>query len=204
MRSSASAAAIGFSVHTGWAASVSVAGPLRAPRIVDRRRIQLSDSDDTVRAEVYHRAAQLSGTAAATFVREAEDAAARRARAAVESLRDSQPLFAAGILMSAGAGKLPPDLAAILRSHPLIHTAEGVLYREALATAAEACGLEVVRIARRELQDRFAAALASDEEGARECLTVMGRAAGSPWARDQKDAAMAALVALAARKGARR
>jgi len=162
VRSSASAAAIGFSVHTGWAASVSVAGPLRAPRIVDRRRIQLSDSDDTVRAEVYHRAAQLSGTAAATFVREAEDAAARRARAAVESLRDSQPLFAAGILMSAGAGKLPPDLAAILRSHPLIHTAEGVLYREALATAAEAAHADDVvaeiRDTRVKVEDRTVSA----------------------------------------------
>ena len=202
MKSSASAAAIGFSVHTGWAAGVSVAGPLRAPRMVDRRRIRLADSDDTVQAEVYHRAAQLSAAAAASFVREAEAAAARRARAAVESLRDSQPLFAAGILMS--AGRLPPDLAAILRSHPLIHTAEGVFYREALATAAEACGLEVVRIPRRELPERFAAALASDEEGASACLAAMGRAAGPPWARDQKDAAMAALVALALRKGARR
>ncbi len=194
MRSSASAAAIGFSVHTGWAASVSVAGPLRAPRIVDRRRIQLSDSDDTVRAEVYHRAARLSGAAAVTFVREAEDAAARRARTAVESLRDSQPLSAAGILMS--AGKLPPDLAAILRSHPFIHTAEGALYREALAAAALDCGLEVVRIPRRELPERFAAALGTDDAGGRELLTAMGRAVGPPWARDQKDAAMAALIAL--------
>lgn len=195
---SASAAAIGFSVHTGWAAGVSVAGPVRAPRIVDRRRIRLADSDDTVQAEVYHRAARLSAAAAASFVREAEYAAARRARAAVESLRDSQPLFAAGFLMS--AGRLPPDLAAILRSHPLIHTAEGVFYREALATAAEACGLEVVRIPRRELPERFASALGLDEESARECLTAMGRTAGPPWARDQKDAAMAALVALALRE----
>ena len=189
------AAAIGFSVHTGWAASVLVAGPLGAPRIVDRLRIRFADSDDTVRAEVYHRAARLSGGAAAKFVRESQDAAARRARAAVQSLRDSQPLVAAGILMS--AGKLPSDLASILRSHPLIHTAEGVFYREALATAAEDCGLEVVRIPRRELPDRFASALGTDGAGARERLTAMGRTVGPPWARDQKDAAMAALVALA-------
>ncbi len=189
------AAAVGFSVHTGWAASVIVAGPLRAPEIVDRRRFRLADPDDTARAEVYHRAARLSGRAAAEFVRESQDAAARRARGAVQSLRESQPLVAAGVQVS--AGKLPSDLAAILRSHPLIHTAEGVLYREALATAAEDCGLEVVRIPRRELTERFASALATDDAGARERLAVMGRAAGPPWARDQKDAAMAALVALA-------
>jgi hypothetical protein len=194
------AAAIGFSVHTGWAASVLVAGPLKDPRVVDRRRIRLSDSDDTVRAEVYHRAADLSGPAAAKLVRESQYAAARRATAAVRSLRGSQPLVAAGILVS--AVKLPSDLAAILRSHPLIHTAEGVLYREALAAAAEDCGLEIVRIPRRELPDRFAAALGTDDAGARELLTAFGRALGPPWARDQKDAAMAALVALALRRGA--
>jgi hypothetical protein len=196
VRSNANAAAIGFSVHTGWAASVLVVGPRRAPTIVDRRRIRLTDSDDTVRAEVYHRAARLSGPAAAEFVRESQDAVARRARAAVQSLLESKPLVAAGILVS--AGKLPADLAAILRSHPFIHTAEGVFYREALAMAAEGCGLEVVRIPRRELPDRFASALGTDDAGARECLSAMGRAVGPPWARDQKDAAMAALVALVA------
>lgn len=99
---------------------------------------------------------------------------------------------------------LPSDLAKILASHPLIHTAEGVFYREALATAAEKCGLEIARIPRRELLDRFARALGTDEDEAREWLTSMGRAVGPPWARDQKDAAMAALVALAARRGGTR
>jgi hypothetical protein len=199
VRSNADAAAIGFSVHTGWAAAVLVAGPLLAPRIVDRRRIELADSDDTVRAEVYHRAAGLSGPAAAKFVRESQDAATRKARGAVERLWGSQPVIAAGILMS--AGKLPSDLAAILRSHPFIHTAEGVFYREALATGAEACGLDVVRIPRRELTDRFAEILGTDEAGAVECMKTMGRAMGPPWARDQKDAVMAALVALALTRG---
>jgi hypothetical protein len=189
------ATAIGFSVHTGWAASVLLAGPFRAPRIVDRCRIRLADSDDTVRAEIFHRAARLSGAAAEKFVRESQAAAGRRARAALENLRKSHPLLAAGIPVS--AGKLPSGLAAILRSHAFIHTAEGAFYREALAYAAGACGFDVVRIPRRELPERFAAVLGTDDAGAREFLTTLGRAAGPPWARDQKDAAMAALVALA-------
>lgn len=188
-------AAIGFSVHTGWAASVVVEKSSGTARIVGRSLIRLADSDDTVRAEVYHRAARLSGPAAAKFVAEAAARAARIARDAVESLRRSQPLVAAGI--PTGAGKLPSDLAAILRSHPLIHTAEGVFYREALAKAANDCGIEVVRIPRRELLDRFAAASRLNEKAAREWLAAAGRELGRPWARDQKDAAMAALVALA-------
>ncbi len=195
-------AAVGFSVHTGWAASVLVAGPPRAPKILDRRRIRLADTDDTLEAEVYHRAAELPEAKARKLVREAEKDALERALSAVRSLSDSYPLVAAGVLMSAVT--LPTDLAKILASHPLIHTAEGVLYREALAMAAENCGLALARIPRRELPDRFALALGTDGAKAREWLTNAGRAIGPPWARDQKDAAMTALVALAARRGGRR
>lgn len=187
-------AAIGFSVHTGWAASVIVEGPAGKARIVDRLRIPLAESDDILRAEIYHRAAEMRGAAALKFVRAAEGAAARRAKKALRALAEGRGLVAAAFLT--GTAKLPSELAAILRSHPLIHTAEGVFYREALAAAAEDCGLEVVRIPRRELPQRFASALRTDDTGARDYLTAMGRALGPPWARDQKDAAMAALVAL--------
>jgi hypothetical protein len=196
----ADAAAISFSVHTGWAAAVSVAGPLRAPRILDRRSIRLTDSVDTAGADVYHRAADLSAVAAAKLVRKAQDAALRNARAGLEAVQQSHPLVAAGIVGM--AKKLPSDLAAILRSHPLIHSAEGVLYREALAKAAADCGLEVVRVSRPELLERFASALRTDEATARARLDSMGREIGPPWTRDQKEAAMAAVVALV--EGAKR
>ncbi|HEY7700266.1 MAG TPA: hypothetical protein VIE88_17705 [Vicinamibacteria bacterium] len=193
----ASRAAIGFSVHTGWAASVVVEGPPGNPRLLDRRRVRLAESDDTLQAEVYHRAAEMTGAAAAKFVRAAEAAAARRAEEALRALLEGRGLVTVALLT--GAAKLPADLAGILRSHPLIHTAEGVFYREALAGAAEKCGLAVVRIPRRELQDRFASALRMDDGKARELLKAMGQEAGPPWARDQKDGAMAALVALGRR-----
>jgi hypothetical protein len=189
-------------MHTGWAASVLVAGPSRTPRILDRRRIRLADSDDTIEAEVYHRAAELPPAKAAALVREAQNVAGARALEALRSLTRSHPLVAAGVLMSAAA--LPSDLAAILRSHPLIHTAEGALYREALADAATECGLEVVRIPRKVLGVRFASALRMEVNEASEWLTAAGRALGPPWARDQKDAAMAALVALLERKARKR
>lgn len=191
-------AAVGFSVHTGWAASVLVAGSFRAPRVLDRRRIRLSDSDDTVVAQVYHRAVNLPEAKAESFVREAQKQALRHALAEIRSLSDSYPLVAAGVMMSAVT--LPSKLSAILRSHPLLHTAEGALYREALAGGADKCGLEVVRIPRRELGSRFASALGMDDEEASEWLAQAGRAIGPPWARDQKDAAMTALIALSASK----
>ncbi|HEY7819317.1 MAG TPA: hypothetical protein VIG29_13925 [Vicinamibacteria bacterium] len=187
-------AGIGFSVHTGWAASVLVGGPSRAPRVLDRRRIRLADSDDTLEAEVYHRAAELSPAKASALVKSAQKAALAHALAALRTLARSHPVAAAGVLMSAVT--VPEDLVAILRSHPLIHTAEGALYREALADASRNCGLEIVRIPRRELASRFASALGKDQEDARRWLAAAGKDFGPPWGRDQKDAAMAALVAL--------
>jgi hypothetical protein len=53
-----------------------------------------------------------------------------------------------------------------------------------------------VRIPRRELASRFASALGKDQEDARRWLAAAGKDFGPPWGRDQKDAAMAALVAL--------
>jgi hypothetical protein len=194
MKAEGERAAIGFSVHTGWAASVLVVGPSRAPRVLDRRRIRLSHSDDTLEAEVYHRAAELSASKASALVSEAKKSALAHALAALQDLAHFRPLAAAGVVMSAVT--VPEDLTAILRSHPLIHTAEGALYREALADASRKCGLEIVRIPRRDLASRFASVLGKGEEHAREWLTVAGKELGPPWARDQKDAAMAALVAL--------
>jgi hypothetical protein len=183
-------ASVGFSVHTGWAAAVTLGGPLREPSVLDRRRVQLADSDDTLEAEVYHRAADMRLPEATKFLRAYRKAAIERACALIGPLRREQGIVVVGIVTS--AGKLPSDLAAILRSHPLVHTAEGVFYREAIAAAAAKCGLAVVNVARRELSDR----LAATHSGAREWLDGAGRHLGPPWGRDQKEAAAAARVAL--------
>ncbi|MGH9323611.1 MAG: hypothetical protein ACRD3V_27465 [Vicinamibacteria bacterium] len=193
-------AVLGFSAHTGWAASVVVSGPLSAPRVVDRRRIRLAESDDTVQAEAYHRAAVMKPAAAERFVLEAARSATAKAaealRALCEGLSGSYALVGAGIV--AGGGKLPMDLEAILRSHALIHAAEGELYRGALSAAAGSCGLEVIRAPRREIPERLASSLEVDVSAVRDSVNEMGRIAGPPWARDQKEAAMTALLALAA------
>jgi hypothetical protein len=188
-------ASIGFSVHTGWAAAVTAGGSPRSPVVLDRRRVKLADSDDTLQAEVYHRAADMRVPEATKFLRLSRETVVERAYALIDPLRREHALLAVGIVTS--AGKLPSDLAAILRSHPLVHTAEGVFYREAIAAAAEKCGLAVVCVPRRELADRFASALRADDAGARGWLDGAGRDLGPPWGRDQKDAAAAAVVALA-------
>jgi hypothetical protein len=47
-------AAIGFSVHTGWAAAVAVGGPAEAPEVLARARLELLREEDGVVRFVFH------------------------------------------------------------------------------------------------------------------------------------------------------
>ena len=92
---------------------------------------------------------------------------------------------------------MPPwTLAEILSVHLRMHQAEGELFREALRAGAGQLGLQVISIREKQLE-----ALANEElslaaalQG--ESLRALGKRAGPPWARDQKQAALAAWIAL--------
>src|SRR5947209_7603507 len=85
-------AALGFRAHTGWAAMVAAAGPLPAPAILQRRRVEMiaGSSVDPPRF-VYHAAAKLDPAAAAEVVEQGRKLADRQAAqalaAAVAELR---------------------------------------------------------------------------------------------------------------------
>jgi len=191
--------ALGCSVHTGWAALVVVSGPVKAPSIVARRRVELAEDDEA--RFVYHRAAEMALADAVTLVdRRAREALAKATLALdaiVADLGQRLPLTAVGIVESTSA--LPSSLEAILRSHASIHTAEGVLYRRALGDAARAKKLAVVGVSSKLLQAKAAAAIGVGADALPDWLAERGRAAGRPWGRDQKDALLVACVALAAR-----
>src|SRR5690349_18385424 len=51
--------ALGFRAHSGWAAVVAIAGPLGAPDVVDRSRIDLLDRTIPGAAQPYHAAAEM-------------------------------------------------------------------------------------------------------------------------------------------------
>jgi hypothetical protein len=208
---SARRAALGFSVHTGWAVAVLVAGPAAAPEATPkvapqallRRRLDLCG--DSGKRFSYHRAAEVLQAGrpladAEAIVQAARDNALQYTRAALAALLEGLPAehrpAAAGIVL--GNAPLPADLAAILKAHPRVHAAEGALFREAIASACNAQGLALLGVpgkalaarAEQELK-RPAAALAAGSTGA-------GRALGRPWARDEKDAFLVAWLALAA------
>jgi hypothetical protein len=191
--------ALGCSVHTGWAVLVAVSGPVKAPSIVARHRVELAENDEA--RFVYHRAAEMARTDAATLVdrrsREALAKASSALDAIVADLGKKAPLRAIGIIES--NRPVPSSLEAILASHASIHTAEGALYRNALGEASHERKLAVVGVSSKSLQAKASAAIGIDADALPDWLAELGRAAGRPWGRDHKDALLVACVALAAR-----
>jgi hypothetical protein len=60
-----------------------------------------------------------------------------------------------------------------------MHKAEGVLFRDALARAAETCGLRLATVPEKQLASHGDVVKA---------VAAMGKTVGPPWGKDQKDA----------------
>jgi hypothetical protein len=199
-RAGPGAVALGFRAHSGWAALVAVAGDARAARVALRARVDMVD--DAAARQPYHAAEGLELPEAQRLLKRLAAAAERRARKALEgalhNLRDQGLEVRAAAVLQA-SGRLPEELARILASHALIHTADGVHFREALAAAAEGHGLAVARIAERDVAAEAAAATGRHAEDLQREVAAWGRGLGPPWTSDQKLAALAAWTLLARR-----
>lgn len=200
-------AGLGFRVHSGWAAVVAVAGPVKAPQVVLRKTIIIADPAIPGSKQPYHAAQKLGLKQAETLVHRctaSTRALARRAvRGIVAELRGKvlQPGRACVLLSS---GREVGPLAAILASHPMMHTAEGVFFREALRRACRRARLTVTGVKEREITAHAAAAMRLQAKTLRRRAGQMGRTLGPPWRQDEKLAALAAWLMLAPATRSRR
>lgn len=189
-------AALGFRVHTGWAAAVAASDC----DVLERRRIACEPRQTRF---LYHRAAEIPFQQAAKLIETGREETIAAAVREIADLLDALARNGTKIetaCVPAGNSKLPEALADILAAHSRIHAAEGVFYREALATACAQQGLQVVRAPERDLQALAAAALACGGEELRARLVRLGKQLGPPWAEDQK---LATLAAWSTHKSAR-
>jgi hypothetical protein len=196
-------AALGFRVRSGWAALVVLAGPATAPVVINRRRIDLAGAARPKTVQPYHRARHLPIAAAEAAIARAAALAERLAAAAVrEVVRDCTAKGYSGIACGIGGGRARPPvtLAATLASHPLLHAAEGLLFREAVARGAADCGLSVMTVPERDLYAEAAAALHQSAPRVRRCVSDFGRALGPPWREDEKLASTVAWLVLVGAK----
>lgn len=195
--------ALGFRAHSGWAALVVLAGSPRAPVVIDRRRIELADSQIPGSKQPYHAAEGLHPKRAekllARCIHTTRLLACRAVRAVVRDLRKKgHRVVGSGLLLASGRPTATLTLATVLASHALIHTAEGELFRNVLIQASERAHLPVTRVRERELFACAAAKLRLPADKLQRCLSDLGRSLGPPWTQDQKCAALVAWLVLAA------
>ena len=196
-------AALGFRAHSGWAAAVAISGPPGAPEVVDRRRIEIADAEDPDAKQPYHAAEGLDIEEAERLVRRCTQTSQRMARAAIGTMLSELRAAGHGVVgcgLLLGSGRAIPDLAGILASHALIHTAEGQMFRDILAEAGRHHSLSVIDVRERELLACCTADLGLPADRLTRRLAEMGRALGPPWRQDEKFATLAAWLALTATK----
>ena len=196
-------AAIGIQMHSGWGVLVAVASG-DSVEILNRRRIVVVDAAMNGANQPYHHARQqldkLNLDEAEHYLAKctstSQQLAVAEVEAAVLGLRDrGYRLKGAAILRS--AGRTLPNLPQILASHPLIHTAEGEFFCNAVTTACEHLHIPVTNIRRRDLEEQARTTLGRSAIRVQRTIASLGKSIGPPWTADHKNAALAAVTILA-------
>jgi len=149
----------------------------------------------------YHAAEGLEPKAADRHVKAAIERARKLARAAVTQAMKrcadaGHDVVGCGVLVGTGMPEWTTD--EILAVHVRMHKAEGEMFREILVEAARDCGLDPATLPDKTALDAAAKKLRMPRARLDERIAALGKAAGPPWGQYQKEAAAAALVALAA------
>jgi hypothetical protein len=193
-------AAVGFRVHSGWSALVAVSLEKDGPVVLSRERVHLVETFIYKFRQPYHTAGRMPLEKARAFVDASLVEAKRLAGSALRSTEKELGSKGYGLARAAlllASGKALPSLEGILRSHALIHTADGELFREALRHACGDCGMEIACFRERELLERGVKALGMKRDRLLRRLTELGSGYGSPWTQDEKFATLAAWLVLA-------
>jgi hypothetical protein len=192
-------AAVGFRVHSGWAAAVALCGPLDAPVVVDRRKIQLVKIFSYTFRQPYHTAEKMPRQDAIKFIRGVQSEAKRLALSALRSLQsdlaEGDFKIVRGALLLA-SGRALPALEQILASHALIHTADGELFRDSLHAACARLHLPVLGIREKELFATASKAFGIQPAELKRRIAAFGKSLGPPWSQDEKLAALGAWLSL--------
>lgn len=180
-------AAVGISVHTGWASCVIAAGSAKSPRILAREIVEILGDADRF---VYHVAESLPLAKAEASVKKVRALAEKGAVTAVKRLVEQTTNAEHRLVGCAIVAKKNPmldSLADIVAAHPRIHTAEGAFYRDVFALAAKKNAVKSVVISPND------AVLASQA-----AIAPLVKKLGRPWSRDERLAALAAWSLLKA------
>ena len=189
--------AFGLKAHSGWAALVVVGRGDGEFVIVDRRRIELVE--ETWAKQPYHAAEELNPIDARRVVRKGINSAKRIARremliATRRERRRQNEVIGCAVLVTDPMPNWSVD--EILAVHFRMHKAEGVLFREVLSSGAKAANIELIEVHEKSLIANGCKALKKSEAELTKMIASLGKAIGPPWGKDQKESAVAAMIAL--------
>jgi hypothetical protein len=200
-------AAIGISPHMGWAAVATIVVVQKSIRVTRTDRIATGTTDDLETVEPYHLAAGFDAPERPTpadaraIVRRGLAKQSRHTLASVRALarelRDSGLTLECGSILC-GRGRNASSLDRILASHAQIHIAEGLAVRAALASALGKLNVRTVMIDRNTVLEKAAATLKLEKAAIEAMLKSLRPEDGGPWRQEQRHAALAAWLALAA------
>jgi hypothetical protein len=178
---------IGVSDHGGWAILVTVA---RDGMLLDRRRVELVD-DDLPAIPHHHEAQMLPIDEAVALVERVRVSAEKHAALALDAVAaDVRPIL--GIALREYQ-ELPPTIPERITDYRARNVADWVMYRKALAAAAEARGWPVYFYDPKRVFEEASKALRVKDFDAH--FLAMRITVGSPWNNDHKLAMAAAIVA---------
>jgi hypothetical protein len=188
--------AFGLKARTGRAALVALGGDVYEPQFIERSQMQLLPDGAWA---PYHAAEGLDPADARASVRRdiasAHDLAASGIHAAARRMIEAgHEVCRCAVLVGTGM----PDWSTeeILAVHVRMHKAEGELFRDVLVAGARACSLELTTLPEKSALDAAAQMLGVTRERLDASLAKLGKSAGPPWGKDQKEAAAAALAGL--------
>jgi len=193
-------AAIGITVKSGWAAVVLLTGSPASPHVVDSSRIELCDPEIPESGQPYHAGfgtARKSGPELSRLLRSVR-------RFGRESMTSVIGRYSTEGHQLAGVGVVVGSLidpARIANDHIRIHALEGQLFRSVVEDAAARNNLRCSTWRARDLYGVAAGVVNQSEPRLRDTLAALGRGVAGPWRAEQKMAALAAWLVLAAMRG---
>lgn len=193
-------AAIGFRVHSGWAAMVSVALEDALPVVLERRKLLLVKTFSYTFRQPYHTAEKMRLDEAAGFVRSVENESRELAVAGIRSLQkelEKLEYKICGCSLLLASGRALPELEKILASHAMIHTADGELFRDSIRRSCAKVKLPLTAIKERDMLATASKRLNKRPQFLNRHVAALGKSLGPPWTQDEKFATLAAWLALA-------
>ncbi len=183
------------STHYARAVLVVLSLEDRRPVLLDRREVPLL-GPDLPGAPYHHEALELPLAEAEELVARVQLSVAEHATAALVEAVERHGVSAL-VLEASPYPVLPASLSEVLASYTLTCAADGMLYRETLASSAAGLGLHVERTLRKADRVRVAAdALQLDVDSTQKLLKGFGQAIGTPWRKEHRLLAAAAVPVL--------